>query len=87
MPYRILLEAKAEKNLEKLPKEVQKRITQRILNLKDTPRPFGVTKINTANEWYRVRVGDWRILYEIDDKAKKIIVLRVRHRKEVYKNL
>ncbi|MCL5268920.1 MAG: type II toxin-antitoxin system RelE/ParE family toxin [Bacteroidetes bacterium] len=59
------------------------RISNRIQTLCDNPRPIGVQKLTDA-EGYRIRVGNYRVLYEIDDKAKIIFVYRVKHRSEAY---
>jgi mRNA interferase RelE/StbE len=56
----------------------------RLLALEDNPRPSGVKKLQ-GQESYRLRVGDYRILYTIDDKSKKIFIMAVGHRREVYR--
>jgi len=53
--------------------------------LEQNPRPHGCTKLEGSEDEYRVRVGDYRILYVIDDKAKLVTVARVRHRREAYR--
>lgn len=87
MAYQVLIERKAEKDLKKLPKEIQGKIIETILNLKNNSRPFSVRKISDSNNYYRLRVSDYRIIYEINDDKKKINIFRIRHRKEVYLNL
>jgi len=57
------------------------------LNLKDNPRLIEARKITSSKNYYRVRVGDYRIIYEINYKEKRINIFRVRHRKEAYRNL
>lgn len=69
MPYTVLLGPAAERDRRKFPSEIRSRITQALLALEQEPRPPGVTKLSgTANQW-RVRVADYRILFEIDDKT------------------
>lgn len=85
MPYTVLLVPAAERDRKKLPPEIRSRITQTLLALEQDPRPPSVTKLSgTANRW-RVRIGDYRILFEVDDKAQAVLVLRIAHRREAYR--
>lgn len=87
MAYRVLLEAKAERDLKKIPKDIQKRIVTEIFKLKINPRLLKTRKISYSENYYRVRVGDYRVVYEINDKEKQVNIFRIRHRKEAYLNL
>jgi mRNA interferase RelE/StbE len=87
MAYEIFIEKKAEKDLRKLPKNYQKKIIQKILNLKNNPKPVDARKITSSENYYRIRVDDYRIIYEINYKEKRINIFRIRHRKEAYRNL
>ena len=87
MPYEVLIEKKAEKDFKNISKINHKRIIAAILTLKDNLRPVDVRKISGSENYYRVRAGDYRIIYEIDDNKKKVIIFRIRHRREVYENL
>jgi mRNA interferase RelE/StbE len=60
---------------------------KRIEKLKDEPLPHGAEKLEGAERLYRIRVGDYRIVYEVDTQAKEIMILYVRHRREVYRAL
>ncbi|MFH0887794.1 MAG: type II toxin-antitoxin system RelE/ParE family toxin [Planctomycetota bacterium] len=83
--YQVLIEKKAEKDLNDLPSDFFRLIIKRILALKENPRPFGCRKIvGSENDW-RIRVGSYRIVYEIQDKEKTIKIYRVKHRKDVYR--
>jgi mRNA interferase RelE/StbE len=84
MPYAVYLKRSAEKELDRLPKEVHDRIVKRLISLRDNPRPLGTKKLYGQDE-YRIRVGDYRILYAINEKEKKINVVSVAHRKEAYR--
>ena len=90
MKYTIIFEKKADKQLEKIDKTQQRIIVNWIIkNLEDTddPRRFGkVLKGNLRNYW-RYRVGDYRIIAEINDKDIKIIIIEIGHRKEIYKQI
>ena len=69
--------------MDRLPAEIHTRISKRILSLEDNPRPLGSRKLR-GGEAYRLRVGDYRVLYTIDDQARRIFVYGVAHRREVY---
>ncbi|MBM4287771.1 MAG: type II toxin-antitoxin system RelE/ParE family toxin [Deltaproteobacteria bacterium] len=82
--YEIYLERRAERDIRKLPRELGGRIIQEIMNLAQNPRPTQARKITRSlNDW-RLRVGDHRVLYEINDKDKIITILKIRHRREAY---
>ena len=82
--YNVKIIPAAQKDLKKLKKiPCFNLIIKQIHALKNQPRPKGCIKL-TARQGYRVRVGDYRILYEIDDVQKIIFVFRIRHRKDVY---
>ena len=77
----------AEKDLDKLPVEVQERAFLKIDALALNPRPSGSAKLKSEFRRYRIRIGDYRILYRIDSKPKRVVIESVRHRKDVYRNL
>ena len=83
--YEIYLERTAEKDLKKLDKTLFNRIVIRIKELSKKPRPRGCRKIAGSDNDWRIRVGDYRIIYEIDESAKSIKVMRVKHRGGVYR--
>ncbi len=87
MAYRVFIERNAEKNFKKTPKEIKKKIIAAAVELKNNPRPLNVRKISDSENYYRIKIGDYRIIYEIDEKRKKINIFRIRHRKEAYLNL
>jgi mRNA interferase RelE/StbE len=85
MSYRVAVANSAKRDLRHLDPNLQRRIAIRLRALKNTPRPAGVAKLrNRENEW-RIRVGDFRIIYEIDDEEHLVTVLRIRHRREAYR--
>lgn len=84
--YIIFIIPKAQKDLNSLEKKDFPKIQKIIETLAENPRPYGSLKLS-GEEGYRIRVGTLRILYRIDDNAKKIFIYRVQHRKNVYKNL
>ena len=82
--YRLLIKASAAKELESLPKDDRKRTVTKISALASNPRPRGVEKLS-GNEQYRLRQGVYRILYEIDDRDVIVTVVKIGHRREVYR--
>ena len=83
--HEVLLTPQAEKDLKRLPAETFRRVIGDIKSLAQTPRPSGCRKLSGSHGEYRIRVGDQRILYEVDDAAQEVRVLRIRHRREVYR--
>ncbi len=84
MNYRVLLARSAQKQLEALSGEIESRILARLSELESNPRPSGCKKIANRDGW-RVRVGDYRIIYEIHDKVMHVLVVTIGHRREVYR--
>jgi len=82
--YRLEVSHTAHRQIRRLPAQTQERVNKTIARLAENPRPPGVKKL-TAREGYRVRVGDYRILYQIDDDAKLVIIYRVMARGDVYR--
>lgn len=84
MNYRVELETRAKKELSQLPRKIQLRLLDVLGDLSKDPRPPASKKL-TQQEGYRVRKGDYRILYVIDDKSRLVRVYRIGHRKKVYR--
>ena len=84
MAYQIVIKPSAQKDLDNLPDKEVIRISRRLELLSSEPRPIGIQKL-TNQDGYRIRSGDYRILFEIDDKAMSIFIYRIKHRKEVYR--
>jgi mRNA interferase RelE/StbE len=83
--YEVLLEAHAERDLRRLSAREFRRITAAIRRLGVDPRPAGCRKIVGSESDWRIRVGEYRIIYEIDDRAMAVRVMRVRHRRDAYR--
>jgi mRNA interferase RelE/StbE len=83
--YNVLLERAAEKDLSRLSAQVHDRIIAAIQGLARDPRPPGCRKLVGSEHDWRIRVGDYRVIYEIADVVRVVRVLRVRHRREVYR--
>ncbi len=83
--YRVLLERAAEKGLSRLPAETHDRVIEAIQALAANPRPVGCRKLSGSKHDWRIRVGDYRVVYEIADVIRVVRVNCVRHRREVYR--
>ena len=82
--YFLEVKQSAQKELDALDDTLFARMDRKILALADNPRPAGCKKLKGYKDQWRVRVGDWRVVYIIDDTAKRVSVTRVAHRREVY---
>ena len=86
MPYRVEFTPKAERQLGRLPPQAQDRLLPHIRSLADEPRPSGARKLTAPTDLYRIRVGDYRVVYEIRDQVLLVLVVLVGHRREVYRD-
>ncbi|MBX3330657.1 MAG: type II toxin-antitoxin system RelE/ParE family toxin [Nitrospira sp.] len=84
-PYSIVIKRSAEKELKAVPSSDLKRVVERIRGLAQQPRPSGCEKLSGDSERYRVRQGDYRIVYSIDDAAHFVAVVKIGHRREIYR--
>ncbi|PSN14451.1 type II toxin-antitoxin system mRNA interferase toxin, RelE/StbE family [filamentous cyanobacterium CCT1] len=82
--YEIQFKASAAKEFRKLPLEIKTRLQKAINALKVEPRPTGMKKLVSEDDLHRIRVGDYRVIYEIDDDIQSVTVIRIRHRREAY---
>lgn len=82
--YVVEVKPSARKELERLPNSVLARAVRKMESLGGNPRPPGCKKLKGYNDVWRIRVGDWRVVYIIDDHRKLASVTRIAHRREVY---
>jgi mRNA interferase RelE/StbE len=85
MKYAVRLDSRTCKALDRLPSDIQGRVMRKLHALENEPRPPGVEKLAGMEDLYRVRVGAWRIVYAIRDRALVVIVIRIGHRRDVYR--
>ncbi len=85
MTHTVTLLRDAQKALDKMDTEWRGRMIRALRRLQDDPRHAGVVKMSGPDGFYRVRVGDWRIVYAIRDHELVVIVMRIAHRREVYR--
>jgi mRNA interferase RelE/StbE len=87
MAYPIELKPTAIRGLTKLPKDIQRSIRSRIDALANNPFPSDVKRLESEERFYRVRVGDYRIIYQVDKKIPLVLVVNIGHRKEIYRRI
>lgn len=85
MAYSIEFTNAAKRQFDKLPTSAKRRMAEVIDHLSDDPRPDGVVKLSGEEGIYRVRLGDYRIVYSIEDDRLRILILKTGHRREVYR--
>jgi len=87
VPYNVLITPAFKRDLKKLDRHVQRRIFNALDNLKNEPRQRSAEKLKENPKFYRIPVGDYRIVYSVDDKQSILIVCLVRHRKDAYRDI
>jgi mRNA interferase RelE/StbE len=85
MNYVIGISKSVQEQLNNLPNTVKTRILEKIKGLETQPRPSGIVKLKNSENEYRLRVGDYRVRYEVDDAKQTILILQCKHRREVYR--
>jgi len=83
--YQVVIERRAEKEMDRLSAPIHRRVSAAILALAFEPRPVGCRKLVGGGDDWRIRVGDYRVVYQIADTVKVVRIHRVRHRRDVYK--
>jgi mRNA interferase RelE/StbE len=86
VPYTVTVLPAAHRGMKAVPADVQRRIIDGLDRLSENPRPPGARRLGGPGP-YRTRVGDYRIVYEIDDDRRHVRVIRIGHRREVYRRL
>ena len=84
MRYRVILSKSVQKELDRLPDDVVRRTLARLAQLETDPRPADVKKLKGREAW-RIRVGDYRVIYEIQDRRVQVLVITIGHRREIYR--
>jgi len=82
--YTVEIKKSAEKEMDRLPDAVHQRVSEKILALENDPRPPGSRKLE-GGEGYRLRVGDYRVLYTVNDQERRLLIYSVAHRREAYR--
>ena len=85
MAYRVELLRTAAKELERLPTEAKQAVRRAIAALADDPRPRGSKKLVGGHDYYRIRIGDYRVLYEVRARQVLVLVIAVGHRRDIYR--
>jgi mRNA interferase RelE/StbE len=87
MSWNLQIERKAQKALKKIPNPYKANLIQAIDQLSDNPRPDGCKKLKGTDNLWRIRINDYRIVYQIKDKQLLILVILIGHRKDIYEGL
>jgi len=87
MPYEVILQSSAARELRKLPNEIQKRIGKKIDELANNPRPPDAKALTGSEGLLRIRAGDYRIVYTVKDQVLIILVVRIGHRRDIYRGI
>ena len=87
MSYAIRYRSGVERDVSRLNRPILKKVNQAIMSLADNPRPHKCVKLTGYDDLFRLRVGDWRIVYEVNDARRLVEVQIVAHRREVYRGL
>ncbi len=87
MSWKLQIERKAQKALKKIPDPYKSNLINTIDQLSDNPQPNGCKKLKGAESLWRIRVNDYRIVYQIKDEQLLILVIRIGHRKDIYEGL
>ena len=87
MAYRIAFAPRAADEIAELPRKIQRQVLRRVEFLAEAPRPRQSRKLEGVEHLYRIRSGDFRILYQVHDDVVLVLVVRVGHRREVYRRL
>ena len=85
MVYTIQLTKTAERDLKKLPTDIQRRIIHRLRMLGEEPRPSVIVKMRGRENQYRLRMGHYRIIYQVKDDLLIVLVVKIGHRRDVYR--
>ncbi len=87
MAYRIEFTPRADRQFRGLERSLQIRLGRRIDSLGENPRPQGIKKLSGEEDMYRLRVGDYRIIFQIREKSLLVLIVRIGHRSDVYRGL
>jgi mRNA interferase RelE/StbE len=87
LAYRIELTPRAQRDFKALDGSVRGRIKQRIDSLAENPYPQGIKKLEGEDELYRLRVGDYRILYQVQGKVLLVLIIGIGHRRDIYRRI
>jgi mRNA interferase RelE/StbE len=85
MGYEVRIAPTAQRQYRKLPAEVRQRVAKALAALSEEPRPSGVVKLRGSSNRWRIRIGDYRIIYRIEDEIVLVTILIIAHRREVYR--
>jgi mRNA interferase RelE/StbE len=83
--YEVVILPRAQKQIRSIPSRIAESVEEKLRSLAENPRPAGCKKLRGHEEAWRIRVGDYRIIYDIDNAQKTVVVMKVGHRSEIYR--
>ena len=86
MSYQVIVPRPVQRQLDSLPDDVRARVIRQVVALKENPRPQGCVKLKGYADEYRIRVGDYQVRYAVRDQEAIVVLLRCKHRKDVYRD-
>lgn len=87
MAYELQFKSSAWRTIQKLDRSARGRIVEVIMGLSENPRPRQAVKLSGKGGYYRLRTGDYRVIYEVQDRALVVLIVRVGHRRDIYRKL
>lgn len=85
--YQIIFEAPAQRQFRKLARIIQTKILKTLIKLEENPRPAGCKKLQGLEHLYRLRIGDYRVIYRVKDNKLLVLIISLGHRREIYKKV
>ena len=85
--YKVYLKPSIKKDLRRLPKELIPKLLEKIERLSEEPLPKQAVKLKGSERHYRIRAGEYRVIYEVNQEAQRVLIQYIRHRREVYRSL
>ncbi|HAX79409.1 MAG TPA: type II toxin-antitoxin system mRNA interferase toxin, RelE/StbE family [Cyanobacteria bacterium UBA11372] len=85
MTYTVIIPKIVQKQIDSLPEDIYERVIEKLQQLAEDPCPSGVVKLKGTDNEYRIRIGDYRVLYEINDEELIILLLQCKHRRDAYR--
>ena len=87
MLFQVVFRPSARKDIKALPKNYQVQVAEKIEKLGSQPNVYGAIKLHGVDSLYRIRVGDYRIVYQVNKAMSKVVIVSIKHRRDVYRNL
>jgi mRNA interferase RelE/StbE len=87
LTYKVEISPSAKRQLATLPRKIQKQLSRRIDSLAINPKPSGIKRLQGNKELFRIRAGDYRVIYTVEDQRLTVLVIKIGHRREIYRGM